>query len=368
MSDYEIRRAQTDADRAAAYNLRYELYVAQQGLFQDVADHERRWLVEAVDEHAEIWVAETGGEIVGTARLHWGREAPFHREAREAFDIDAFTDIVDEAEIGIASRLLVTPEHRGGPLPILISRDMWVYAAEQGTEVILGECEPHLINKWVKFGFRPYGLCEHPINGTLVRLAFVLGDLEYVRDLDSPMIPALSAWTRPRDTARRLGDRLAQGQHVVSEMRDSEQFWSEVERAVPRTELSRHLGGLTGDELDALLGNGHALDCHAGAMLIRKGHVSRTLYVLLTGSLVVRDEGEVITEVREAGSVLGEVAFFSGGERMSDVLAGSDGARVLALSERNLRKLIETEGAGAAKFLLSLTKGLCSKLRQRSRK
>ncbi|MCP4661574.1 MAG: hypothetical protein GY856_39745 [bacterium] len=48
--------------------------------------------------------------------------------------------------------------------------------------------------------------------------------------------------------------------------------------------------------------------------------------MMLTGSLVVRDEGEVIVEVEDPGAVLGEVAFFSSSERMSDVLAGSRGA------------------------------------------
>ena len=61
MSDYDIRLADTDDDRAAAYRLRYELYVEQQGLFGDVADHGRRWLTDERDEHAILSVAEAQG-------------------------------------------------------------------------------------------------------------------------------------------------------------------------------------------------------------------------------------------------------------------------------------------------------------------
>ena len=41
-----------EAERHAAFNLRYELYVVEQGLFADQADHERRELSDAVDAHA----------------------------------------------------------------------------------------------------------------------------------------------------------------------------------------------------------------------------------------------------------------------------------------------------------------------------
>ena len=40
MKNIEIRRAESESDRAAVYRLRYELYVEGQGLFHDVADHE----------------------------------------------------------------------------------------------------------------------------------------------------------------------------------------------------------------------------------------------------------------------------------------------------------------------------------------
>ena len=366
MGEFQIGIAESDSDRAAAFRLRYEMYVEQQGLFRDVADHKNRVLREAGDDHATIWIARHDGAVVGTARQQWGGGGRFDREAVEAFDIEHFTDIVPERATAIGSRMMVREQFRGGPLAVMMIQRMFAYGIKRGTELIFGECEPHLVNTWTRLGFRPYGLCEHPINGTLVRLAFVLGDYEGVARLRSPLAPVLAEWTGLRDIAARLCERLSQGHSVIGESSARDQFWAEVERVLPRAKLARLLGGLTDEELDALVGSSYALVCDPGAVLIRKGHVSRTLYVLLTGSLVVRDEGVVIAEVDEPGAVLGEVAFFSGGERMSDVIVGAQGSRVLALSDRSLTELIRAQGAGAAKFLLSTTRGLCQKLRERA--
>lgn len=361
-----IRQAVDPADRAAAFNLRYELYVAQQGLFGDVADHARRWLRDEGDEHATIWVAEVGGEIVATARVLWGGEGRFDHETRETFDVEAFTDVVRESEIAVASRMLVKPEHRQSPLLALVILSMMEEVVARGTELTLSECEPHLLNTWVRAGFRSYGLVEHPSNGTLVRIGLVCGDVEHLRALGSPLAPLAARRAAGGYAPRRLAVRLARSQHVVSEARDRDLFWSKVEETLPLDRFAGLLGGLTLPELDALLGNSHALDCAAGSVLIRKGHTSRTLYVLLTGSLEVWDAGRRVAEVGDAGAVLGEVAFFGGGLRMSDVKAGAHGARVLALSERNIKELISTQGAGAAKFLLRITEGLCRKLHDRA--
>jgi hypothetical protein len=367
MTTFDIRLLETEAEREAAYRLRYELYVEDQGLFGDQADHERRWLRDKKDNDGATCLAKLDGVPVGTARLNWGGDGEFTRENRETYDLDAFLDIVDPHDMAVGSRMVVRPEFRGGVLVLGLFTKLWELAVARGIELIFAECEPHLINKWVRFGFRPYGLWEHPVNGTLVRLVYVLGDYDYAVRIGSPVAHTLRAWSKDSDAYLQVNEVLAHAQRVVSEIQDREHFWAEVERTLPRAELMRLLGGLDAEQLDALLGNSHALDCDPGACLIRKGHVSRTLYVLLTGSLLVRDEGVVVAEVDTPGAVLGEVAFFAGSRRMSDVIAGAQGARVLALSERNLRTLITSQGDGAAKFLHSLTVGLCTKLRQRAR-
>ena len=153
----DLRFATTDEERAAVYELRYELYVEGQGLFVDEADHERGWLTDEYDEGSRIGVAEVGGRVVGTVRVTWGAEMPFTEESREAYDVGRFAGIVEERDMIVATRLLVREEFRGGVLALKLLWMAYEFAAVEGVELILGNCEPHLVNRYWTLGFRPFG-------------------------------------------------------------------------------------------------------------------------------------------------------------------------------------------------------------------
>lgn len=234
----------------------------------------------------------------------------------------------------------------------------------------MGNCEPHLLNHYLKFGSRSYGdLYNHPRNAALVRIVFVTGDLEYLGEIESPMLPYVSRRTKPVVGLDRILACVFDGASVRSEeLDDTTEFQGDVASWLTAEEgLRGVLGELNDEESSLLLAQSHLLTCRPGDELIRKGHVSRTLYMLLSGSLEVRDDGELLATVEEPGAVLGEVAFFSDDRRrISDVVAGAAGAQVLALGDHTLRKLVTENGPLAAKFLLFITRGLCAKLRERS--
>ena len=361
----EILRAQTTAERAKAFRLRYELYVAQQGLFGANANHQRRWLRDEADEHATIWLATRGPQAIASARMCWGGEQ-LDAGTRAAFGLDTFAGAVDESAIAIVSRLVVHPEHRDPRLKLRLFVDMLGEALARASEVVLIECEPHLVNRWIKLGFRPYGLTEHPVNGVLVRLALVLGDHAHIAGLGSPLAPFLTQSSGRSACARRVASRLEHSEQVLSQAQDHDEFWAGIEASLSLPALGASLGDLDADELATVLRGAHLLRCSPGSVLIRKRHVSRTLYVLLRGSLIVADEGVEIAEMTRPGEILGEVALFSDGLRTRDVLAGSAGAAVLALSERSVRALIDSRDPAATKFMVALTRSLSGKLSERA--
>ena len=365
MGTSHIRHAETEADRQAVFRLRYELYVEQQGLFGDTADHDNRWLSDSRDASATLLMAEVEGRLVGTTRIVWG-SAGLDAQLRETFEIDRFTDLVSEDEIAVGSRFLVLPEFRQSKVVFELNVAMVEALIERDAEIMLGECEPHLVNTWTRMGTRAFGIIEHPTNGMLIRIAFLPGDLERARSLGSPLAPVMAKRTKQSFAPRRLAARLSSIQRVVGEAKDGDQFWAQVEQTVAIDRLAQILGGLEPAEFEALLSNSVALDCDPGSWLIREGHVSRTLYILLSGSLEVWDGERKVVEVTQPGEIIGEVAFFSRAKRMSDVKIGAEGAQVLALSDRSLAQLIATQGSGAAKFMVAITRGLCHKLHQRA--
>jgi CRP-like cAMP-binding protein len=351
-----IRLAQTPGDRAAVYRLRYELYVEGQGLFAEVADHERRWLAEPEDEHATIVIATVDERVVGTARL-----SPASGELGRGF-----AHIVPPEAVLLASRMLIDPRCRDGRLAEAVTVALFEHAIARGAELIVAECELHLLNKWMGLCFRPVGMREHPLNGGLVELALVLGDVERARRLGSPLLPVLEGWAGSRECAAALTAEVERRAALVSAGVDRRRFWACVDQTCARPELGRWLGGLDDEELDVLLARAHFVDCQPGVTLSRRGHVSRTLYVLLSGSLRVEEDGELVAEVDAPGECVGEVVLFDRGVRMSDVVTGERGARVLALSGRRLERTLADHEPSSIKLMLALARGLCAKLRQRS--
>ena len=91
------------------------------------------------------------------------------------------------------------------------------------------------------------------------------------------------------------------------------------------------------------------------------GGVARNIFVVLHGTLVVRD-GDVIVNVLSAGDAFGEIAFLLERPRSFDVDTATDDTRILSLSEGALRKMIAEDATVAAKLLLNLSKMLCVRL------
>ena len=87
----------------------------------------------------------------------------------------------------------------------------------------------------------------------------------------------------------------------------------------------------------------------------------RNQFLVLHGTLEVRD-GDAVISVLSPGGVFGEMAFLLERPRCSDVYAATDAVRILSLSEAQLRKMINTDPAVAARLLLNIPKMLCLRI------
>ena len=344
----QLRIATSDEDRAAVYALRYQIYVKEQGLYMDTADHERRWLTGIYDPGSHIFIAEEDGRAVGSVRLTLCRDMPFTRQSHKAFGTERFRGVVDEGNMAMAARLVVHTRYRGGSLGHELVAKMCELAAIEGIELIFIYCELHLVNYHLKRASQTHGaLYNHPTDGVRVRMAIVPGDVNYLRRTRSPMFPLLSQWTQ-QPHAERIRTVFAEGAAVRSEVLDDPRtYFNDIrEWLTDSSEVRGILGDLSREEAALVLARSHVLTCQPGDGLIRNGHISRTVFMLLEGSLEVWDQHRFVTRIQEPGTVignagLGEMPCFSA-ERyhFSDVVVGPSGARILALSDRKLRELV----------------------------
>jgi len=185
----QARIAQSLADREAAYRLRYEVYVAEQGKPYPEADHERRQLSDELDDVSTI-IAVTGhdGRPVGTQRSTWFEAGESMAELSGLFRLGRFEGF-SPAETCVSSRVAVLPEFRLGAARDLLFNFMYECGVQTQTRLCFMTCAPILVRLFRRYGFREYDYpVSDPVVGALHRLVLVLDDLDYLSSIQSPFL------------------------------------------------------------------------------------------------------------------------------------------------------------------------------------
>ena len=358
--------AETDEEKRAVYRLRYDVYVGEMGRYQSVADHAQRMLYEDCDEQSRISYASIDGEVVATARLTWGGDAPIPQRMVDQYGLAPFLEELPASAIAVGERAMVRPRLRGTDLLLKLMGAGMQFANNNRIQLVFGDCEPHLLNLYLGLGQRTYSKTN--VNsaeaGYLIPLVLVLEDIEHLRSLHSPLLEYVRDFGGDARVPACIQRVLAEGSAVVSRVLTTPaSYWSEVQSALSELEANRisALDGFSDDEAARCLEKSTIIECQAGDRVLKKGGVARNLFVVLDGTLEVRN-GDAVEAVLSAGDVFGEMAFLLERPRSRDVYAATDGVRVLSLSEAMLREMIKSDPAIAAHLLLNISKMLCLRI------
>lgn len=358
--------AETEEEKRAVYRLRYDVYVEEMGRYQTVADHAQRMLYEDCDAHSRISYASIDGEVVATARITWGGDAPIPQRMIDQYGLAPFLAELPASAIAVGERAMVRPHLRGTDLLLKMMQNGMHFANDNRIQLVFGDCEPHLLNLYLGLGQRTYSKTN--VNsaeaGYLVPIVLVVEDVAYLRRLNSPLAEHLRDFGDDARIPACVQRALTEGSAVMSRAHTTPAaYWGEVHSALSELEASRigALDGFTEDEAARCLDKSSIIECQKGDRVLKKGGVARNLFVVLDGTLEVRDD-DGVHAVLSTGDVFGEMAFLLERPRTRDVYAVTDGARVLSLSEANLRKMIESDPAIAAHLLLNISKMLCLRL------
>lgn len=178
--------ARTKGDQEAAFRLRYEVYIAEQGKPYPEADHTQRMLSDELDETAEIIVAESSGHIVGTVRANW-----FDSASTRLRYLDMFQMVEDKPtraeRVAVCSRLAALPGHRHSRARELLFESIYEVGLARSTELCFATCTPALVRMFKQYGFREYATpIDDLIAGKLCRMLLVLDDLDHLASVRSP--------------------------------------------------------------------------------------------------------------------------------------------------------------------------------------
>ncbi len=359
-----LRFAQGEADHESIYRIRYDIYVEEMGYrFPGIDDAGRR-LVERLDRPTRLMMAEEDGILVGTLQFNWGRECAFSDEERHVYRLDDFVPAVGRENMMIASRFMTRSNRRDSNLPARMLDSMFSFAWDNNVRLLFCDCRPHLINNYLRLGFRNYAKTYNdPVAGMLAPLVFVLDDLAHLERIGSRLLPLFKGHPPQHELVGRVLALLPRATPVqlLSSPAGSPD-WSGLHSTLAQ-DADGHVSifhGLEAQEIARLIEMSPIITCAPGDRIINQDSGERSVFVVLEGAVeVVRDGRHVALMTR--GEVFGEIAFLLGRDRTADVLAATE-AKVIALRERALNELITSESRIAARFLFNLARIACLKL------
>ena len=363
-----LRFAETEADHEAIYRLRYQVYVEEMGYAFPGVDHVGHRLAEPFLRPTRLLMAEEDGQLVGTLQFNWGAECAFTEEERRIYRLADFVAVVGDESMMIASRFMTPPSHRDTDLPARLLDAMFAFALDNEVRLLFGDCRPHLINNYLRLGFRTYAKTYNdPHVGMLAPMVFVIDDVAHLERIKSRLAP-LFREKRPRQPDV-VANILPLPPHATPVQLLSNPSgspdWSGLQSTLADEEISI-FHGMEPQEVARLIEMSPVINCAPGDRIVSQDLAERSVFVVLEGAVEIIRDGRLVT-LMTRGSVFGEIAFLLGIDRTADVVAVGE-TKVISLRERALGELIASESKLAARFLLNLARIACLKLVENDRR
>ncbi len=181
-----IKQAETEEELQRLYQFRYDVYVDEMARTQMYADHERRMIVEPLDESAMNIIALDDDTVVGGLRVNFSKYT----------DLGYYSDLYEMEKLGkfhpkftsITTKLMIIKEHRKGRLAIRLAQAAYVAAVDAGIMFDFIDCNDHLLHFFKKLGYRQIRQkINHKEFGEVTPMIICVNDLEYFEQIESPL-------------------------------------------------------------------------------------------------------------------------------------------------------------------------------------
>ncbi|MEP6492097.1 MAG: hypothetical protein ABJF01_05435 [bacterium] len=179
------------SDARRVCQLRYRVYVHEQGKQPDGADWERGELTDSLDSFSRLWYARDGETIVGTvAQTIIGADFDLSR-LPAALELDRFPRS-NACPLGFSSRFAIAPDHRSTWVLPSLARYTYAYGRELGAKFDFMATNPGLVPLFERLGYVRYtasAVCTKDV-GLLIPMVLPATDYEHLRKTRSACLPA----------------------------------------------------------------------------------------------------------------------------------------------------------------------------------
>lgn len=184
-----IRLVTESNELLAIHRQRYVVYVEELKYPQKFADHAARTVIEPLDATGHILGAfDDHGALLGSVRLNYGVESDFG-EYVELYGMKQFGPYFP-ARLVLTTKMILDPQHRGATLMLRLCQASFLHTKERFPETAFSliDSKPPLDGYFRRLGFRPTGpMIQHPSAGSVVPMAFLFDDGEYLHQIGSPL-------------------------------------------------------------------------------------------------------------------------------------------------------------------------------------
>lgn len=367
---HRIVKVETEQQRAELYRFRYRVYVEELQMTQ-VADHERRWLYDDLDEVGVSFMLVDDDKVMGSLRLVYLQDVapdnPLYTQLVDKFGLAPALEHFGVNAICTTSRFILDQQLRHGKAIFRLMQAGYRDAHERGMRLNYGDCSPQMLPLYEHLGYRRYTDGYNDTQyGYKVPILMLAGDCQQFARVRSPLLRLARQHDDDQDAHQWFAQEYAQYIDVESAaFFPPEIFFDILAERVSNDPLHSValLQGLNREEAERFLSAATLLTLRSGDRVIRQGEVDNTLYVLLSGIAEIQlddNQGPPLAVIG-AGDSFGEIGFLTEVPRTANVVARAD-CQVLMLSHDFMQRFIEHEPAAGAKLMLNLSRELAGRL------
>lgn len=181
---FKIKIAETADEKEQVFNLRYQVYIEEQGRPSHYADHKYKRLEDPLDDSANIFVAYQNEQLVGTLRNNLATNSNLEYYP-QLYQMDTVGNAYPQYT-SMSSKLIIKKELRGSPLFLDLKLTLYQYLLIQGIKFDFGECDIALTYFYRKLGYQQIGRLYHPEYGEGEILRLSVQNLNHLERINSP--------------------------------------------------------------------------------------------------------------------------------------------------------------------------------------
>jgi hypothetical protein len=258
---------------------------------------------------------------------------------------------------------MIDENYRGSATALEIYQEAWFFVVEHDVELVLLSSEPHLINSYLRLGFRPFGRTyTYPGIGLVVPMMFLPGDHEHLSKVRSPfsVLVKQEDAIKYQHTESLRAITVSTASVVAKSLAEKTDYLNSVLPAdqVNTNQRPKIFDNIDVKDIERLLEKSHIISCVEGDHIIAANNAAKTMFVLLSGMVQVQRPSGEIQAIIFPGEVIGEIAFLLNVPRSANIVAATDNVKILSLDDASMTRLLKYDAAMASKILMNLCKAL----------